>query len=251
MSDSGQRGKGEGRREVEGKKTLGPYPLTRSPLLELQNLYRFFEQGGEQIKVLNGVDLSLQPGEVVALVGPSGSGKTTLLQVAGLLDRADSGWIRIDGVDYSAANDAKRTAARKKHIGFVYQFHHLLPEFTACENLCIPQIINGVGKAAAVKKAEELLEVMGLSDRRAHRPSQLSGGQQQRVAIARALSNNPSVILADEPTGNLDEANSGIVFDLLREMIKKTNCCALIATHNQGLVAKMDRVLRIHGGKVE
>ncbi len=217
----------------------------------MQNVHKHFIQGGEEIKVLNGINISLNPGEVVALVGPSGSGKTTLLQIAGLLDKPQSGIIKISDEDFATANDKRRTAARRKNIGFVYQFHHLLPEFTALENLCIPQIINGVAKTAALKKAEELLEVMGLSDRKTHRPSQLSGGQQQRVAIARALANSPAVILADEPTGNLDEHNSGIVFDLLRQMIKKTNCCALIATHNQALVDKMDRVLKIHGGKVE
>jgi len=220
-------------------------------LLELQNIHREFIQGGEKINVLDNVSISLNPGEVVALVGPSGSGKTTLLQIAGLLDKPQAGNIRINGEDFASANDKKRTAARRNNIGFVYQFHHLLPEFTALENLCIPQIINGINKSAAINKAEELLSVMGLSDRKTHRPSQLSGGQQQRVAIARALANNPSVILADEPTGNLDENNSAMVFELFRQMIKKTNCCALIATHNQALVDKMDRVLRIHGGKVE
>ena len=220
-------------------------------LLELQNIHREFIQGGEKINVLDNVSISLNPGEVVALVGPSGSGKTTLLQIAGLLDKPQAGNIRINGEDFASANDKKRTAARRNNIGFVYQFHHLLPEFTALENLCIPQIINGINKSAAINKAEELLSVMGLSDRKTHRPSQLSGGQQQRVAIARALANNPSVILADEPTGNLGENNSAMVFELFRQMIKKTNCCALIATHNQALVDKMDRVLRIHGGKVE
>lgn len=222
-----------------------------SSLLELQNIHRSFQQGGETINVLNGINISLQPGEVVALVGPSGSGKTTLLQIAGLLDKPNSGAIRINGDNYAGASDKKRTMVRRQSIGFVYQFHHLLPEFTALENLCIPQIINGVGKTDAKKKAFELLDTMGLSDRTTHRPSQLSGGQQQRVAIARALANNPSVILADEPTGNLDEANSSMVFDLLREMIKHNNCCALIATHNQALVNKMDRVLKIHSGNIE
>lgn len=220
-------------------------------LLELENVHREFIQGGEKINVLNNVSISINPGEVVALVGPSGSGKTTLLQIAGLLDKPQSGIIRINGEDFSGASDKKRTAARRKYLGFVYQFHHLLPEFTALENLCIPQIINGVGKQESIRKAEELLAIMGLTDRKTHRPSQLSGGQQQRVAIARALANNPAVILADEPTGNLDENNSGMVFELFRKMIKQTNCCALIATHNQALVDKMDRVLKIHGGKVE
>ena len=222
-----------------------------SELLELQNVHKEFMQGGEKIKVLNGVNITLKKGEVVALVGPSGSGKTTLMQIAGLLDKPDSGVIKINGEDFSNASDKKRTLARRHNIGYVYQFHHLLPEFDAVENLCIPQTINGVGKTDAIKKANQLLEIMGLADRKTHRPSQLSGGQQQRVAIARALANNPALILADEPTGNLDEHNSALVFDLLAKMVKELNCCALIATHNQALVDKMDRVLRIHGGKIE
>jgi len=221
-----------------------------SKILELKDVRKSFMQAGAEIKVLDGVDLSISRGELVALVGPSGSGKTTLLQIAGLLDKADSGKIFIKGEELASASDNKRTLARRENIGFVYQYHNLLPEFNAFENVSIPQIINGKSKEEANELSKKLLDKMGLSDRQTHRPGQLSGGQNQRVAIARALANDPVLILADEPTGNLDHNTSDQVFDVMRDVIKKTGCAALIATHNQELVDKMDRVLRIQDGVV-
>jgi lipoprotein-releasing system ATP-binding protein len=220
------------------------------PILKLSNIRKTFTQGENIIEVLKGINLEINRGEIVALVGPSGSGKSTLLQIAGLLDDTNSGEIIIGGENFSKSSDAKRTIARRKHIGFVYQFHHLLPEFDALENVVIPQLINGVPEADAIKKADELLASMGLSDRKTHRPGQLSGGQQQRVAIARAMANSPSLLLADEPTGNLDTNTSDLVFDSMRELIRRTNSAALIATHNPELVSKMDRVLRIVDGAI-
>ena len=224
--------------------------LELRPVLELENVIKTFKQGENVIEVLKGISLTINRGEIVALVGPSGSGKSTLLQIAGLLDNPNSGKIVIAGEDFSNASDIKRTMARRKNIGFVYQFHHLLPEFDALENVVIPQLINDVAQADAEKNATDLLGKMGLADRTTHRPGQLSGGQQQRVAIARAMANSPSLILADEPTGNLDTATSDIVFDQLKALIKQTNCAALIATHNPELVSKMDRVLKIVDGKI-
>lgn len=217
-------------------------------VLELKNIRKEFSQGGEAIHVLNGVDFEIKKGEMVALIGPSGSGKSTMLHIAGLLDNASSGQVIINGQDYAQVNDKKRTELRRRNIGFVYQFHHLLPEFDALENVAMPLLIEG--DKDAFDKANLLLDKMELSDRKTHRPAQLSGGQQQRVAIARALANNPAVILADEPTGNLDVHTADMVFDVMRKLIKEMGLSALIATHNPDLVTKMDRVLKLQDGKI-
>ena len=218
-------------------------------VLELKNIRKEFTQGVvEKIHVLNGVDFSIKKGEMVALIGPSGSGKSTMLHIAGLLDSATSGEVIINGQNYAQVTDKKRTELRRRNIGFVYQFHHLLPEFDALENVAMPLLIDGAPDA--YERANMLLDKMELGDRKTHRPGQLSGGQQQRVAIARALANNPAVILADEPTGNLDVQTADMVFDVMRKLIKELNLSALIATHNPDLVTKMDRVLRLQGGVI-
>lgn len=219
-----------------------------SSVLALNNVSKNFIQGGEDIVVLDKLNLEIKQGEMVALTGPSGSGKTTLLQIAGLLDNADDGEVVIAGESYSKISDSKRTQARKENIGFVYQYHHLLPEFSALENVMMPLKINAVKEAK--ERAEYLLEQVGLSDRVTHRPSQLSGGQQQRVAIARGLAHSPALILADEPTGNLDHQTADAVFEFMQKLIKENNCAALIATHNQELVGKMDRVLKLQDGVI-
>ena len=219
-----------------------------SSVLELKNIRKNFTQGGEDIHVLNGVNFSINKGEMVALIGPSGSGKSTMLHIAGLLDQASSGQVLINGQDHAAVSDKKRTELRRRNIGFVYQFHHLLPEFDALENVAMPLLIEGDKDAYA--KAHLLLDKMELSDRKTHRPGQLSGGQQQRVAIARALANNPAVILADEPTGNLDVQTADMVFNIMKKLIKELGLSALIATHNPELVTRMDRVLKLQGGVI-
>ena len=221
-----------------------------SNALELIGIKKHFIQGGEQINVLNGISFSVSKGEMAALVGPSGSGKSTLLHIAGLLDEANGGQVIIGAESFENANEKKRTIARRSKIGFVYQFHHLLPEFDAVENVMMPLVIDGMAEKAARQKAIELLNKMGLADRLTHRPAQLSGGQQQRVAIARALANDPEVILADEPTGNLDNHTAEQVFDVLKKVMKETSCAALIATHNTDLVGKMDKVLKLHEGVI-
>jgi lipoprotein-releasing system ATP-binding protein len=219
-------------------------------VLELRALTRSFVQGGETLEVLRGVNLTLKRGEIVALVGASGSGKSTLLQIAGLLDSPTGGDIFVDGIAAMQADDNARTLLRRKHLGFVYQFHHLLPEFSACENVAIPQMIAGVACADAEKRARKLLEGLGLGARLSHRPAALSGGEQQRVAIARALANNPSLILADEPTGNLDPATADAVFALFVAQAKARGLCALVATHNMELARRMDRVVTLQNGRV-
>ncbi|MBC7144605.1 MAG: ABC transporter ATP-binding protein [Thioclava marina] len=201
-----------------------------------------------EITVLRDLSLTIPKGQVTALVAPSGAGKSTLLHIAGLLDTPDAGRVVIDGEDLSGARDGKRTAARREKLGFVYQFHHLLPEFTAAENIILPQLANGVSRSAAEARAADLLGRVGLSARMDHRPSALSGGEQQRVAFCRALANAPSLLLADEPTGNLDPATSDTVFDVLMGLVRETGLSALIATHNLELAAKMDRVLRLENG---
>jgi len=225
--------------------------LNNGVALELKNLEHTFHQGGADIHVLRGVNLQVAHGEIVAILGPSGSGKSTLLHIAGLLDTPDSGEIRIDGFSCSSMDDKARTLTRRKKLGFVYQFHHLLPEFSAVENIAVPQMVAGVGKSAATERALTLLDSMGLRDRATHRPSQLSGGEQQRVAIARALANNPAVLLADEPTGNLDEGTSERVFGELLALVREHGLAALIATHNTNLARRMDRVATLHSGKLE
>jgi lipoprotein-releasing system ATP-binding protein len=220
-------------------------------VLALSGIEKGYKRGmpGEVV-VLRGVSLSIARGEVVALVAPSGAGKSTLLHIAGLLDAPDAGTVRLNGQDMADLSDARRTEARRRTLGFVYQFHHLLPEFTAAENIILPQLANGVAKAAARARAEALLARVGLADRTAHRPAELSGGEQQRVAFCRALANGPALLLADEPTGNLDPATSDQVFAVLMDLVRETGLSALIATHNMALAARMDRVVRLERGRV-
>lgn len=221
------------------------------PVVFTQGLTRSFEQGGVRIDVLRGVDLAIQPGEIVALLGPSGSGKSTLLQAVGLLEGGFGGTLRIAGVDTGGLSADQRTALRRDRIGFVYQFHHLLPDFTALENVVLPQLVAGTAEAEAAARASQLLTALGLGERLGHRPNQLSGGEQQRVAVARALANRPALVLADEPTGNLDEATADRVFAEFLDLVRSQNSAALVATHNERLAASMDRVLRLHEGRVD
>ncbi len=222
-----------------------------SPVVQLSGLTRSFEQGGVRIDVLRGVDLTIQPGEIVALLGPSGSGKSTMLQAIGLLEGGFGGSIAISGTEASALNSDERTALRRERIGFVYQFHHLLPDFSALENVVLPQLVAGKGQAEAEARALALLQALGLGARTDHRPSQLSGGEQQRVAVARALANKPALVLADEPTGNLDEATADKVLAQFLELVRGAGSAAIVATHNERLALAMDRVLRLHEGKLE
>ena len=218
--------------------------------LRLEAIDKTFHQGGKAIEVLHGVNLEVGPGELVALVGPSGSGKSTLLHIAGLLERPDAGEVVIGGQAASALDDNARTGLRRNTIGFVYQYHHLLPEFSALENVILPQMIAGLSKAEARVRAGELLGRVGLSERVEHRPARLSGGEQQRVAIARGLANAPAILFADEPTGNLDPHTAESVFDLLVEMVRGAGLAVLIATHNLDLAARMDRTLRLEDGHI-
>ena len=220
-------------------------------IIRLIGLTRSFEQGGVRIDVLRGIDLSVAPGEIVALLGPSGSGKSTLLQAVGLLEGGFGGQIEIAGVDATALSGDARTAIRREAIGFVYQFHHLLPDFNALENVVLPQLIAGTDRGGAEARARELLSALGLAERFDHRPSQLSGGEQQRVAVARALANRPALVLADEPTGNLDEATADKVLAQFLELVRGQGSATLVATHNERLAARMDRVLRLHEGVLE
>ncbi|MBO9623282.1 MAG: ABC transporter ATP-binding protein [Sphingomonas sp.] len=221
------------------------------PILQTRGLKRSFRQGEAVIHVLRGVDLDVQPGEIVALLGPSGSGKSTLLQAVGLLEGGFEGSIRIAGKEASQLPSGGRTEVRRDSLGFVYQFHHLLPDFNAIENVVLPQMIRGAERAAADTRAEQLLTALGLGDRLTHRPNQLSGGEQQRVAVARALANRPALVLADEPTGNLDEATSDRVFDEFLKLVRTEGSAALVATHNERLAARMDRIVRLHDGHLE
>jgi lipoprotein-releasing system ATP-binding protein len=218
------------------------------PIVALRGLKRSFIQGGERIEVLRGVDLDIMPGEIVALLGPSGSGKSTMLQAVGLLEGGFEGSIRIAGVCAEELSADARTQLRRAHLGFVYQFHHLLPDFDARENVVMPQMILGRPRAEAEARAEALLAGLGLGARLTHRPSQLSGGEQQRVAVARALANRPALVLADEPTGNLDEATSDVVLAQFLALVRGEGSAALVATHNERLAAKMDRVVRLRDG---
>jgi lipoprotein-releasing system ATP-binding protein len=219
--------------------------------LRLDNLERRFIQGEVELSVLRGASLTLMPGEIIALTGPSGSGKSTLLQIAGLLERPDGGEVTVSGRQCGQMNDLDRTAMRRSELGFVYQFHHLLPEFTALENIILPQMLAGVSKRTARDRAMTLLGLVGLEERARHRPAELSGGEQQRVAIARALANEPRVLLADEPTGNLDEQTADRVFEFLQEAVQRSGVAALIATHNTDLAGRMDRQVRLHEGVLE
>ncbi|KIC16786.1 ABC transporter ATP-binding protein [Leisingera sp. ANG-DT] len=217
--------------------------------LELKGITKSYLTGTPgQVDVLRGADLSLQAGEVVALVAPSGAGKSTLLHIAGLLDTPDAGEVRVAGEDVTRKGDRRRTRVRRQEVGFVYQFHHLLPEFSALENIVLPQLANGAGQKAAVARAAQLLGTVGLAGRADHRPAALSGGEQQRVAFCRALANAPRVLLADEPTGNLDPATSDQVFAALMELVRGTGLSALIATHNLELAARMDRQVKLENG---
>lgn len=220
-------------------------------ILRVADLRRSFTQGGETIEVLRGVDLAIAPGEIVALLGPSGSGKSTLLQAVGLLEGGFEGSIVIRGEEAAQLPSDGRTRLRRDSLGFVYQFHHLLPDFNATENVILPQMIRDVAPSAARERAESLLGSLGLAHRLYHRPSQLSGGEQQRVAVARALANRPALILADEPTGNLDEHTADIVFAEFLRLVREEGSAALVATHNERLAKKMDRVLRLHEGVLE
>ncbi|MDE1915384.1 MAG: ABC transporter ATP-binding protein [Sphingomonadales bacterium] len=219
-----------------------------SDVVRLSGLTRSFTQGGVTIHVLRGVDLAIAPGEIVALLGPSGSGKSTMLQAVGLLEGGFGGSIVIAGQETGAMDGDARTALRRDHLGFVYQFHHLLPDFSALENVVLPQLVAGKDRAQAEARAAELLTALGLAQRVEHRPSQLSGGEQQRVAVARALANAPSLVLADEPTGNLDEATSDKVLAEFLKLVRGSGAAALIATHNERLAARMDRVVRLVEG---
>ena len=218
------------------------------PVVRLTDLARSFEQGGVRIDVLRGVNLTIQPGEIVALLGPSGSGKSTLLQAVGLLEGGFSGKIEIAGVDASRIDASHRTTVRRNHLGFVYQFHHLLPDFNAAENVILPQLLIGKTRAEAMTRSHDLLSKLGLGHRLDHRPSQLSGGEQQRVAVARALANAPQLVLADEPTGNLDEATSDKVLAEFLDLVRGQGSAAVVATHNERLAERMDRVVRLHDG---
>lgn len=220
-------------------------------VLELKAVTKSYNQGAaNQIDVLRGVDLTLNAGEMVALVAPSGAGKSTLLHIAGLLDVPDSGSVTVAGQDISGKGDSMRTSLRRQELGFVYQFHHLLPEFTALENIVLPQLANGIAQGAAEARADELLALVGLSARAQHRPAALSGGEQQRVAFCRALANSPRVLLADEPTGNLDPGTSDQVFAALMDLVAGTGLSALVATHNPELAARMDRRIKLEQGKL-
>ena len=219
-------------------------------LLKTENLQRIYQQGGENLTVLHNADIEIKAGEIVALVGPSGSGKSTLLQMTGLLDRPTSGRVFIAGQDATGGDDETRTAMRRKFIGFVYQFHYLLPEFSALENVVIPQMIAGKKKSEAEEIARELLTHLKLDHRLDHRPARLSGGEQQRVAMARALANGPKLLLADEPTGNLDPETSNGVFEMLTDLVRSTGIGAMIATHNMDLAERMDRILELKAGRI-
>ena len=225
--------------------------MSKSPVMELKAIERTYNANTSRpLKILNAASLSVYPGEIIALVGPSGSGKSSLLHIAGLLEKPDGGEIFIDGKDATHMGDGERTATRRSMLGFVYQHHHLLPEFSAIENIIIPQYLAGISKVDARARAAELLEQMNLNERADHRPAQLSGGEQQRVAIARALANRPKVLLADEPTGNLDPKTADHIFGGFIELVKSQGLAALIATHNFDLAKKMDRVILIDEGKL-
>ena len=219
-------------------------------VLDLTGVKRTFHQGRQDLEILRGVDLAVNAGEIVARVGPSGAGKATLLHIAGLLESPDAGDVAIGGQSCNGMDDAARTAMRRDHLGFVFQYHHLLPEFSALENVAIPGIISGLSRRQAWERAKEILGWMGLENREKHRPARLSGGEQQRVAIARALASRPTLLLADEPTGNLDPATAADVFDVLLKLVKGAGLAALVGTHNPELASRMDRVVRLEEGRL-
>ncbi len=220
-------------------------------IVQLTDVRRSFTQGSTTIEVLRGVDLTIAPGEIVALLGPSGSGKSTMLQAVGLLEGGFEGSIVINGEEAAALSSDGRTRLRKTTLGFVYQFHHLLPDFNAAENVVLPQLVTGIARNEAEERAEHLLSTLGLGERLEHRPSQLSGGEQQRVAVARALANRPLLVLADEPTGNLDEHTADIVLAEFLRLVREEGSAALVATHNERLAKKMDRIVRLHEGRLD
>ncbi|KZX98184.1 ABC transporter ATP-binding protein [Sulfitobacter sp. W002] len=221
------------------------------PVLRLTGISKAYNPGApNEVQVLRGIDLTVAPGEVVALVAPSGAGKSTLLHIAGLLDTADSGTVEIAGDDLTGQSDRKRTGVRRADVGFIYQFHHLLPEFTALENIVLPQLANGVARKVAEARARDLLAQVGIAERADHRPAAMSGGEQQRVAFCRALANAPRLLLADEPTGNLDPSTSDQVFAALMALVRGTGLSAVIATHNLELAARMDRQIRLEAGQL-
>ncbi len=233
--------------------SAGPHgepPQRTAPILELVEVERHYTDAAGSLTVLDGADLTVYPGELVALAAPSGAGKSTLLHIAGLLERPDGGDVVIGGRSAGALNDAERTAIRRTRIGFVYQFHHLLGEFSALENVVIPQLIRGLTRKVAEQRALQLLSYMRVKHRATHRPAELSGGEQQRVAIARAVANAPRLLLADEPTGNLDPTTAGYVFEALAKLVRASKVAALIATHNHELAARMDRRITLRDGKV-
>lgn len=221
-----------------------------NPILEIEDLSLVYEQGPRKIHVLNKASATVNKGQVIALLGPSGSGKSSLLHLIGLLDRPQSGAVRLEGVDCATLTDDKRTEIRRNALGFVYQFHHLLPEFSALENVVLPQLIAGREKQVARERAYTLLEQMDLSDRAEHRPAQLSGGEQQRVAIARAVANSPKLLLADEPTGNLDPSTAERVFGQLTKLVAQEGLSAVVATHNLDIARRMDRIWRLEEGRL-
>ena len=222
-----------------------------APTLELKNLHRRFKQGSQTLDVLRGVNLDIEKGEIVALIGPSGSGKSTMLQIAGLLEQPTKGEIYLDGQRCSKLNDTMRTILRRDYLGFVYQYHNLLADFDATENVMLPQLISGISPKLAREKSEWLLKRLGLEKRLKHRPAEMSGGEQQRTAVARSLANNPEILLADEPTGSLDPAHATAVFDLLLDMVRKNKMALLLVTHDMALAARADRTITIENGIVK
>jgi len=241
----GEGSRGDPASEEQGARASG------TPALMADGIVRTFQQAGQSLEVLRGASFSVHPGEMVALVGPSGAGKSTLLQICGLLEKPDAGDVRIAGEASGRLSDQRRTKLRLQHIGFVYQHHHLLPEFSALENVQIPQMIGGLKASEARNRARELLSMVGLSARESHRPARLSGGEQQRVAIARALANAPRLLIADEPTGNLDPHTAEDVFAMLQRLVRGVRLAAVVATHNLDLASRMDRVLILRDGLVE
>ncbi len=219
-------------------------------MLELRAITRGFPEGGGRLEVLKGASVTVNAGEIVALTGPSGSGKSTLMHIAGLLERPDGGEVLVGGRPCNGLDDGERTAIRRTRLGFVYQFHHLLPEFSALENVVVPQMIAGVSKSTATEYARDMLERVGLAARADHRPGRLSGGEQQRVAVVRALANEPAILLADEPTGNLDAQTAEAVFSTLEELVREKGLAAVVATHNMDLAARMDRRLTLRDGLI-
>jgi lipoprotein-releasing system ATP-binding protein len=230
--------------------TQPPQSQARRPVLRLAGVERHYTDAAGGLTVLSGANLEIFPGEMVAMVAPSGAGKSTLLQIAGLLEQPDKGEVFVSGHAASKLSDLERTFVRRLQIGFVYQFHHLLPDFTALENIMLPQLIRGISRAEAMARSIQLLAYMRVKERATHRPSELSGGEQQRVAIARAVANGPRLLLADEPTGNLDPSTAGFVFDGLTRLVRASKLACLIATHNHDLAARMDRCVTLEGGKV-